>query len=55
MKKLLAKKKKNFSKIQALWAGAYKNRIDKPGQMMWTQLYIKCILLIPSLIIITGT
>ena len=23
--------KTNFSKIQALWPGAYKNRIDKPG------------------------
>ena len=33
--------KTNFSKIQALWAGAYKNRIDKPGQMIWSQLYIK--------------
>ena len=33
--------KTNFSKIQALWAGAYKNRIDKPGKMIWSQLYIK--------------
>ena len=24
----------NFSNIQALWAGVYKNRIDKPGQMV---------------------
>ena len=23
----------NFLKCQALWAGAYKNRIDEPGQM----------------------
>ena len=33
--------KTNFSKVQALLAGAYKNRIDKPGQMIWSQLYIK--------------
>ena len=33
--------KTNFSKIQALRAGAYKNRTDKPGQMIWSQLYIK--------------
>ena len=33
--------KTNFSKIQALWAGAYKNRIDKSGLMIWSQLYIK--------------
>ena len=33
--------KTNFSRIQAVWAGAYKNRIDKPGQMIWSQLYIK--------------
>ena len=25
--------KMNFSKSQALWAGAHKNRIDQPGQM----------------------
>ena len=31
----------NFSKIQVLWAGVYKNWIDKPGQMIWSQLYIK--------------
>ena len=42
MKKLLAQKK-NFSKIQALRAGAYKNRIYKPEQMIWSQLYIKII------------
>ena len=30
--------KTNFSKIQALWAGAYESRIDKPGQMIWSQL-----------------
>ena len=28
--------KTNFLKIQALWAGAYENRIDKPGQMIWS-------------------
>ena len=33
--------KTNFSKIQALGVGAYKNRIDKPGQMIWSQLYNK--------------
>ena len=33
--------KTKFSKIQALWAGVYKNRIDKPGQMIWSQLYIE--------------
>ena len=33
--------KTNFSKIQALWAGAYENRIDKSGQIIWSQLYIK--------------
>ena len=27
-------------KSQALWAGAYKNRIDKPGQMEWLQFSI---------------
>ena len=31
----------NFSKIQALWVGAYKNRIDKPGQIIWSQICIK--------------
>ena len=31
----------NFSKFQAVWAEAYKNRIDKPGQMVWSQLFIK--------------
>ena len=33
--------KANFSKIQALWVGAYKNRIDKSGLMIWSQMYIK--------------
>ena len=33
--------KTNFSKIRGLWAVTYKIRIDKPGQMMWSQLYIK--------------
>ena len=53
--------KTNFSKIKALWAGAHKNRIDKPGQMIWSQLYIctlkclECILLILILIRTTGT
>ena len=27
----------NFPKSQALWAGAYKNRIGKPGQMVLSQ------------------
>ena len=31
----------NFSKIQALWAGAYENRTDKPGQTVWLQLPFK--------------
>ena len=31
----------NFLKIQILWAGAYKNRVDTPGQMIWSELYIK--------------
>ena len=33
--------KKHFSKNQALQAGAYKNGINKTGQMIWSQLYIK--------------
>ena len=33
----------NFSKSQALWAGAYENRIDQPGQMEWPQFSIKII------------
>ena len=33
--------KKNFSKIQALWAVAYKNRIVKSRQMVCSQLSIK--------------
>ena len=33
----------NFSKIQGLWAVKHKNRIEKPGQMVWPQLYIKII------------
>ena len=33
--------KTNFSKIQALWAVAHKNRIEKPGKMVWSQFYIK--------------
>ena len=31
----------NFSKSQTLWAGAYKNRIDKPEQILWSQFSIK--------------
>ena len=31
----------NFSNIQTLWAGAYKNRIDTPGQMIWSQVFIE--------------
>ena len=30
----------NFPKSQALWAGIYKNRIDQPGQMKWSQFSI---------------
>ena len=36
---------------------SHKNRIGKPRQMVWSQLYIKifeCILLIPSWITTTG-
>ena len=33
--------KANFSRIQALWTVARKNRIVEPGQMVWLQLYIK--------------
>ena len=36
-----ASQKKHSSKIQALWTVVYKYRIDKTGQMMWSQLYIK--------------
>ena len=32
--------KTNFSEIQALWAVVHKNRINKPGQMVWSQVYI---------------
>ena len=31
----------NFTKSQALWAGDYKNRFDKPGDMVWSNLSIK--------------
>ena len=31
----------NLSKSQALWAGGYKNRYDKPGNMAWSNLSIK--------------
>ena len=31
----------NFSKSQTLWDVAYKNRIDKPKQMVWSQFSIK--------------
>ena len=34
---------KNFSKSQALWAGSYKNRIDKTGQMVWSQFPINIV------------
>ena len=30
-----------FPKSQALWAGAYENRIDQPGQMQWSQFSVK--------------
>ena len=33
--------KTNFSKIHALWASTYRFRIDKPGQMVWSQFSIK--------------
>ena len=31
----------NFTKSKALWAGDYKNRFDKPGNMVWSNLSIK--------------
>ena len=31
----------NLSKIQAFWAGTYKNRTDKQGQIIWSELSIK--------------
>ena len=31
----------NLSKSQALWAGTYKNRYDKPGKMAWSNFSIK--------------
>ena len=39
MKKLVFKI--SFSKNEVLWSGAYKNRIDKPRQMVWSQFSIK--------------
>ena len=39
MKKLPAQKQ-TFQKFRAFKL-TYKNRIDKPGQMTWLQLYIK--------------
>ena len=36
--------KANFSKIQALWAGAYENRIYKTRKMIWSQLLINFII-----------
>ena len=30
-----------FSKMQASWAGPYKNKVDKLGQVVWSQLSIK--------------
>ena len=41
--------------MQALWAGAYTNGSDKPRQMVWSQLSIKILLLILSLIRTTET
>ena len=31
----------NLSKSQALWAGSYKNRYDKPGKIVWSNFSIK--------------
>ena len=31
----------NLSKSQALWAGTYKNRYDKPRKMVWSNFSIK--------------
>ena len=33
----------SFSKSQTLWGVAYKNRIDKPRQMAWSQFSIKMV------------
>ena len=31
----------NFSKVKPFGSGAYKNRMDQPGQMEWSQFFIK--------------
>ena len=31
----------NFSKSQALWGAAYKNRIDQPGEIKWSTFPLK--------------
>ena len=33
----------NFSKCQTLWGVAYKNTIDKPRQMAWSEFSIKVV------------
>ena len=33
----------NFSKTQTFWSAAYKNRIDKPRQIAWSQFSIKMV------------
>ena len=33
--------KMNLTTKQVLWAGAYKNRIDQPGQIEWSQFFIE--------------
>ena len=39
-------RKINLPKSQALWTGANKNRIDKPGQIALSKFSIKIIVLI---------
>ena len=35
--------KMNFLKRQPLWAGTFNNRTDQPGQIEWSQCFIKII------------
>ena len=36
-----SRSKNAFSKSHGLWDGAYKKRIDQPGQMQWSKFSIK--------------
>ena len=35
--------KMNLLKRQPLWAGTFNNRTDQPGQIEWSQFFIKII------------